>query len=192
VTRTPIGYFERLYAASEDPWDMAASWYEQRKYALTVASLPERRYRGAFEPGCSIGALSEHLAPRCDQLLAVDHLPAAVATAQRRLRDRRNVRVEQRAVPEGWPSGPFDLLVLSEMAYYFPASDLKALMEVALRSLTPGATVVAVHWRGETDYPLTGDETHALLRSIPVLELVVSHEEEAFLLDVWKAGVDDA
>ena len=34
------GYFDRLYAADPDPWGFTSRWYEQRKYALTVAALP--------------------------------------------------------------------------------------------------------------------------------------------------------
>jgi hypothetical protein len=54
----PPDYFDRMYADSQDPWDFAGRWYEQRKRALTMASLPRARFRRAFEPGCSIGQLS--------------------------------------------------------------------------------------------------------------------------------------
>lgn len=55
---TPPAYFEAMYAGAVDPWDLAGRWYEQRKYALTLASLPRPRYRAAFEPGCSVGVLT--------------------------------------------------------------------------------------------------------------------------------------
>ena len=30
-------YVAQLYAAADDPWSRASRWYEQRKYALTLA-----------------------------------------------------------------------------------------------------------------------------------------------------------
>lgn len=184
--RTPRSYFEGLYRRDEDPWDFATSAYEARKYAITLASLPAGRYRRAFEPGCSIGVLTEGLTLRCDSLLAVDHMDEAVGAAKARMMGQSGVTVERRTVPEEWPEGPFDLLVLSEVAYYFDADGLRRLLAVATASLEAEAVVVAVHWRGVTDYPLTGDEAHAIMASTPGLDGVVHHLEEAFALDVWR------
>jgi len=39
MTSTAREYFHTIYAASDDPWNFAASSYEQRKYALTLDSL---------------------------------------------------------------------------------------------------------------------------------------------------------
>ena len=49
--RLPDAYFDRMYADAGDPWELGTRWYEQRKYAITMAVLPYRRYRHAFEPG---------------------------------------------------------------------------------------------------------------------------------------------
>jgi hypothetical protein len=43
-----------------------------------------------------------------------------------------------------------------------------------------------VHWRGETDYPLTGDRCHDLISEASGLVGIVHHREEEFLLDVWE------
>ena len=117
-------YFRDLYAACADPWGLAGRWYEARKYAVSTALLPRQRYGRAFEPGCSIGVLTAMLAPRCDALLACDAVPDAVSSARARTAGLPGVRVEQRAVPGQWPPGSFDLIVLSELLYYFePAWD---------------------------------------------------------------------
>ena len=52
-------YFEGIYADGPDPWGFETSEYERRKYDLTLAALPRRRYARALEPGCSIG-VHEH------------------------------------------------------------------------------------------------------------------------------------
>ena len=70
--RLPDGYFDQMYAAAADPWDLATRWYEQRKYAITMALLPDRRYRHAF-------------------VNSADHTNSAVACG-RCLRGSRNTR----------------------------------------------------------------------------------------------------
>ena len=179
-------YFDRLYAADPDPWGFESRWYERRKYDLTLAALPDERYRSGFEPGCSVGVLSERLAERCDRLLVCDHMPVAIERAASRFRSRPQVRVERLRIPEGWPDETFDLIVLSEVVYYFDQDDAEQIRELTLRSALPGATVVAVHWRGETDYPLTGDETHELLGRDAALVPVARHLERDFRIDVWR------
>ncbi len=185
MSSTDRSYFDEMYRRSPDPWDFESSWYEARKYALTVASLPQARYRSAFEPGCSVGVLTALLSARCDRVLATDIVTSAVDRTRARCLGSPGVSVERRAVPEEWPEGPFDLVVLSEIAYYFDRATLEGLMGDVLRTTGPGATVVAVHWRGLTDYPLGGEEAHEVLGAAGDLEQVVHHVESAFLLDVW-------
>ncbi len=182
---TDRAYFAEQYRADPDPWGFESRWYEERKYALTLASLPGRRYRSAFEPGCSVGVLTEQLGARCDRLLATDIVASAVERARWRCSDLPGVTVEERAIPEQWPAGPFDLVVLGEIAYYFDAPDLAAVVAHVVRTTTAAATVVAAHWRGTTDYPLTGDAAHALIDRCPALERTVHHVESDFMLDVW-------
>ena len=85
TTRLSTGYFDRIYSESADPWQLGDRWYEQRKYAITLALLPYRRYRHAFEPGCSIGVLTEQLATRCDHVTSTDIASAALDATHRRL-----------------------------------------------------------------------------------------------------------
>jgi hypothetical protein len=188
MTSIQRSYFEEMYASDPDPWNFATSAYEQRKYLLTMASLPRSRYRSAFEPGCSIGVLTEMLAARCDRLLATDVIAVARENARRRLATRPNVRVEDRAIPGDWPVDEFDLIVLSEIAYYFSETDLTEIVARVVASTEPGAHVVGVHWRSETNYPLSGDHAHMLIGRNARLENVVHHLEEEFVLDVWERG----
>ena len=157
-------YFEGLYAESGDPWNFETSEYEQHKYARTLSVLGERTFRRALEAGASIGIFTEMLADRCDELLAVDVSERAVATARRRLSERGHVRVERRTLPEEMPDGPFDLIVASEVLYYFPREEMLTVLRGFERELARGGVLLAVHWRRETEtYPLQGDEVHDLL-----------------------------
>ncbi|MGI8535862.1 MAG: class I SAM-dependent DNA methyltransferase [Mycobacteriales bacterium] len=180
----PPDYFDRMYAADADPWGFDSRWYEQRKYALTLAALPSPRYERGLEIGCSIGILTAALAARCTSLVAVD--PSATALAAARTRVPPSVRLVLGAVPEHWPAGTYDLVVLSEIGYYLDGGDLVRLLGLVERDLAPGGTVVACHWRHPVpDYPLTGDQVHAALAHWPRVSRV---EEEDFLLDVLMPG----
>jgi SAM-dependent methyltransferase len=181
------GYFDDMYARSDDPWGFTSRWYERRKYAISLAMLPYERYDSGFEPGCSIGILTARLAPRCARLLACDGAAAAVSSAADRLRDFPQVRVQQRVLPADWPSGTFDLLVFSEFLYYFSDQDLRTVLELATRSLRAGGTLLAVHWRHEVpEYPRSGDSAHAAVAAQPGLALLASHIEADFRAEVYQ------
>ena len=180
------GYFDAMYQAAADPWGLQDRWYEQRKYAISLALLPGRRYRRAFEPGCSIGVLTAMLAGRCDRLLACDGAQAAVRAAAARTRDLPQVLVERRQIPRQWPAGRFDLVVFSEILYYFGDDDLDRVLSRGVRALEPGGTLLAVHWRHPVaDYPRSGDDVHQVLAARPGLARLVSHEEPDFLAEVY-------
>src|SRR5687768_16549702 len=103
-------HFIGTYLAKTDPWDNATSWHNRRKYAVAMASLPRERYSRAYEPGCAIGMLTRLLAERCDELLAVDCVDEAVATAREQVLQFAHVRVEPAMLPAGLPDATFDLI----------------------------------------------------------------------------------
>ena len=174
-----------MYRDAEDPWSLGSRWYERRKYAITVASLPKAAYDSAFEPGCSVGVLTAQLAPRCRALLSCDRSERAVAAARRRVGSLAQVRVEQLVLPDQWPEHRFDLIVLSEMLYYFDPPGVREILGRALRSLEPGGTLVAVHWRHPVaDHAQTGDAVHQAVRASQGLVKIAGHQEADFLLDV--------
>lgn len=181
------GFFDDFYAGSEDPWGFETRWYESRKRALTLAALPRERYSAALELGCSIGVLSSQLADRCDTLLATDIAEQPLTVARRRLAGRPGVTIERRSLPAEWPAGTFDLIVMSELGYYCSPDDLTVLLENCRRSLRPGGTLLACHWRHPVgEYPLGGDQVHAALAAAPGLERTVRHSELDFLLEVYE------
>jgi predicted O-methyltransferase YrrM len=192
TSRLPDAYFERMYVGADDPWELSTRWYEERKYSITLALLPERRYRHAFEPGCSIGTLTTQLAHRCDHVSAVDVAEAALGGADSRLRAagcRDRVTLTRSSLDTTWPAGPFDLLVLSEVAYYLEAGALATVLHRECPRLQPGATVVAAHWRHAVpDYPLTGDAAHAVISQTPGLKSLGCYRDSDVVIEVFAIG----
>lgn len=181
-------WFDEFYRQGPDPWGFVDRWYEQRKRAVLLASLPRPRFRSAFEPGCSIGVLTAELAPRCEKLLAADISTAPLAQARERVGDADHVVVEQRVVPDDWPPDRFDLVVLSEIGYYLDETDLRRLATRVRDSLDEDGVVVLCHWRHPVEgYPLTGDRTHEILREELDLRAAVQHVEADFRLEVLVA-----
>jgi len=157
----PPEYFDRVYQANRDPWGFETSSYERDKYATTLAALPHSSYAEAFEVGCSLGVLTAQLASRCRHLLAVDVSPAALAQAQRRCAALPQVTLQLMRVPEEFPGQQFDLILVSEVGYYWSAADLALAADGLVDNLTPGGHLLLVHWTPPVhDYPLTGDEVH--------------------------------
>lgn len=182
-------YFEQMYRDAPDPWRFETSDYERAKYDATLAALGPRAYPRGLEVGCSIGVLTERLADRCADLLALDVSPTALAKARLRCAGRPNVRFEECAVPESLPSSTgFELIVLSEVVYYWDRSDGAAAARWLGSALAVGGDMLLVHWTGETDYPQSADDAVATFRAaLPVGMTAVQEVRTAdYRLDLWR------
>jgi LmbE family N-acetylglucosaminyl deacetylase len=179
-------YFERLYTKSPDPWSFETRWYEKRKRAVTMASLPSPSYGSALEIGCSIGLLTAELAERCERLLALDISQTAVDAARARLGDHPGVTIEQADVALDFPTGRYDLVMLSEVGYYFDLDGLETLIDRIAAALADDGVLLACHWRHPVaDYPLTGDQVHATIHERAGLGVIAKHVEDDFVLEVF-------
>lgn len=190
----PVDYFDELFADSDDPWAFRTRWYEQRKRDVTLAALPRQRYSRVFEPGCANGELSLRLAQRCDELLCLDMSARAVALARKRLSPFPAATVLEGCLPNDWPAGKFDLIVVSEWAYYLEPELFVQVVERIADSLTPAGTVLACHWLHPIEgCPMLGREAHELLARHLGLQPLLRHEETDFLLEMWgkqPGGID--
>lgn len=169
-------FFEAKYQRKADPWDFSSNAYESQRYDAIISAIAHRRYARAFEPGCSIGVLTERLAAYCDEVYAIDFSLSAIAQAQVRCAHLPQVEVHCASLPEGTPDKDFDLLVLSEIGYYFTPQDWQHISTALIESIPQGATVLAAHWLGQSrDHRISGDEVHEILLSHPKLR--VEHTE---------------
>lgn len=180
-------YFEGMYAEKDDPWEFASSAYEAAKYADSLATLPHERYANAYEVGCSIGVFTRQLAGRVDRLLAVDAAANALGQARERCADLPHVRFAEQHVPEQWADGQFDLIVVSEVAYYLGDADLARLHERIVGSLAPNGQLLLVHWTPfVADYPQTGDGVHDFFLARDGLRHLTGTRRETYRVDLFE------
>lgn len=179
-------YFDALYEANPDPWRFRTSPYEREKYARTLATLPRPRYSHLLELGCSIGELTRHLALRAARVTAVDVSPVALDMARKTCEALTNVRFVEALLPDGEWDGEYDAAVLSEILYYLRPEAIAALA-ARIASMAPQADIVLVHWTGETDYPVAGDEAvDTFIRHCPAHVVVKQKRTAEYRLELMR------
>lgn len=182
-------YFDDIFGSDDDPWNLASSDYEAAKFAHTHDVLADRRYGHVLEIGCAHGVLTSHLAPMCDSLLAIDISTKALTKARERVGDRPGVMLAQMAFPKETPDADaFDLVVLSEVAYYWGLVDLDRASEWLRDHIAPNGRLILVHYTGKTDYPHSGDEAvEALWTELGSdFEVELAERRDKYRLDLWK------
>ena len=185
VTSKPE-FFEAKYRRDADPWNFSKSEYELLRYDTIVDALKDRRYKRTFEPGCSVGVLSARLAPLTDYLLAIDFSPSAVAQAKSRCSTFPNVEVRCASFPEFELEGDFDLMVLSEIGYYFDPDEWAKVVRSIAEKMKPSAVLLAAHWLGHSDeHRMSGDTVHEITLANVAFPLERSERYESFRLDKW-------
>ena len=177
--------FEAIFALP-DPWGFESLWYEARKRELLLAALPHRRYGRVFEPACANGLLTDALARRANEVLAMDTVPQAIALAEQRLATHRNITLRVGTLPRDWPAQTFDLIVLSEFGYYLSSDQWRQVVARAAASVSEDGVIVACHWaRPFEGRTLSTRVLHACVGRQSGLHRHAHHLEPDFELDVW-------
>ncbi len=184
----PPAYFEGLYGAASDPWGFASSPYEHAKYEATLAALNDEAIEHALEVGCSIGVLTHRLASRCGRLTATEVSAKALDQARGRCIGQPNVRFQHVGSIDDRLPGPFDLILLSEVVYYWDDADLDRAAGMIRSQIRPGGRVLLVHWLGETDYPKSGDDAVESLRVLLAdwIRVERASRTQDYRLDLWR------
>ncbi len=191
VSTTSAAFFEEKYRSQGDPWNFAGDAYENARYRSILRALAGKHFHAAFEPGCSIGILTRMLAAVADFVRACDFSESAVAASRTQCADVPNVTITCKALCEDEPWSTYDLVVLSEIGYYFGLPAWESLAARMCLELPSGATVVACHWLGHsTDHVLHGDEVHRVLATQPLLQELHRErhpgEKHGYRLDLWR------
>lgn len=166
-----------------DPWRLDASEYEKRRLALTLACLGRPRYQSVLEIGCSTGQLSEQLRTRADRVIGMDASDMALKVAR-----ARNGAVDWLlgAAPADIPVADFDLIVLSEIAYFLTGPELLATLRAIRRQLRPRGEILIANWSAATDnIPLDGPAVHDQAAAVLDLPLRARYQDADLVIQVW-------
>jgi predicted TPR repeat methyltransferase len=176
-----------MYRTKSDPWNFARNGYELQRYKKIVQAVGHQHYRHAFEPGCSIGVLTEQLAPICERLDAIDISPTAVLQAKKRCQSFPNVHIDCGQLPHHIPAGGFDLVIFSEVGYYFGEKALHDLIHQIVSRMCAGGTLLAAHWLGSSpDHQLSGERVHEIIDRSNELTHNLAERHAGFHLDGWE------
>lgn len=182
--------FDEMYAAGDDPWRHEDSWYEERKRALALAALPSRRLGRVLELGPATGLLTVELARRASAVVSVEVSEQALTRARRRvalagLTDR--VEWRHGRVPQTWPEGRFDTVVVSEVAYFLTREEWATTLHAIAGALPTDGVLALVHWAHPLDdCPLDTETAHEMAVRITGLHTTVDHVEPDFVLRVLR------
>lgn len=137
--------FEEMFRAGIDPWGYRTSAFEGFKRRVLLHACGDRTFGRAVELACAIGETSHALAPRCLRLLAIDSSRTAIRYAVKHHGRTPRLRFAEAELPAQMPSGPFDLIVVSELVYYLSLRALRDLLRRLTRATAPGGRIVVLH-----------------------------------------------
>jgi SAM-dependent methyltransferase len=113
---------EREYRKMSDPYGCVTE-VSNRCYERQLAALDSvrnnQKFKRVLEIGCSEGAFTELLEPRCETLVAIDVSPIALNRAVARRPWRQDVTFEQLDLRRDPIHDTFDLIVASGVLEYF-------------------------------------------------------------------------
>ena len=91
-------------------------------------------------------------------------------------------------MPTEFPSGRFDLILVSEVGYYLSLADLRTFCRQIVTGLEPSGQALLVHWTPPVhDYPLTGDEVHEtfIREAADAVRVLRSERAEKYRVDLF-------
>ena len=141
-----VAGFERKFRENIDPWDYTNSRFEHFKRNVLLRACGHGKHGRALELGCAIGETTRYLAPLCFGWWRSMARLTALAEARRRVHGA-HVRFVQGRLPGEMPRGPFDLIVVSEIAYYLSVHELALLGKRLAAAVAPRGKIVLLHHR---------------------------------------------
>ena len=166
-----------------DPWRLDESEYEKRRLALTLACLGRPHYQHVLEIGCATGQLAAQLRGRADNVIGMDVSEKALGVARGRT---DAVEWLLGAAPADIPDLEFDLIVLSEVAYFLDGPELLATLRTVRRRLRTHGEILIATWSAPTEnIPLDGPTAQDQAAALFDLPLRARYHDADLTIQVW-------
>jgi SAM-dependent methyltransferase len=180
--------FARFHNAEQQTTRATSAEYERFRHQSVMGALSRRYYAHALEPGCGAGELTAQLARTCDRVTAIDLLQSDVARARARCAPWASVKIHCADIRTYLPEDPVDLIVFSEIGYYFSASELVSIARNLASRMVPGGEFIAAHWlNAGSDHVLHADAVHCQLLANLALRWMTGERYGGLRLDLWKS-----
>ncbi len=124
--------------ATQDAWNYTENPFERERFDLVVNVLSTVRAKKALEVGCAEGHLTRRIASCVDDLMACDIMKEAIDRARANCGDLDNVRFLQTDIRTRWPEEMFDLLVYSDVLYFFSRKEVRQVIRDSARYVPEG------------------------------------------------------
>ena len=134
--------FDSIFSEKQDPWETTTSASEAERFRLTFEMLDAsgvNRFGSAVELGCAEGIFTERLAPRCDDLLALDFSDVALDRARSRLRGHAGITFRRWDMRHDEIPGNFDLVVaMGVLTSLYRPRDVRRITQRVIDAVKPG------------------------------------------------------
>ena len=113
-------FFEEKYRASRDPWNFSSSPYELNRYDEIMRLLGNRTFQSWFRAGM-LDRRAHRTSGRSMSSICSRWISRQAPSRWRGSAAQRypNVTIVEGALPDDLPQDTFDLIVFSEIGYYF-------------------------------------------------------------------------
>lgn len=143
--RIHLAGFDATFAAHPDPWRTHTARDEASKRQAILRALGRGRTGRVLELGCGNGSNSVRLARRALYLSACDGTVTATRLTRAALAEAPGARVCTCVLPNQFPRGRFEAIVIAELLYYMLRWQMQQLARRVARALVPGGRVVLAH-----------------------------------------------
>lgn len=138
------GKFDTLYTLDDDPFNVATSNYEQRKFDDLLHVLGHRRFKHTLDLGCGPGIMTARFAAYSDRITALDFSAKALELARQNCHHCTNVTFQQADVTTFVSNDKYDLFLCSEVLYYLSPDGFQRLISHIRQMAAPEAELVAI------------------------------------------------
>lgn len=145
--------YAEYIATCADPWGYSTwtSAFTEQKFRAAIEMLSElgSSFERSLEIGCAQGAMTERLAPLCQELLAVDYVPVALERARARCRGSVVSFALWDLQADPVP-GQFDLIVITDVLGSFGGRrSIHRASDKLVNALAPGGYLLYGDYVGD-------------------------------------------
>jgi cyclopropane fatty-acyl-phospholipid synthase-like methyltransferase len=186
--------FAPVYSRAErDAWGYERRPFESKRFDLIMEVLFTVRAKRALEVGCAEGHLTRRLGSRVEELVACDIVEEALRRAQENCRGLDNARFLHVDVRHAWPPGFFDLLVYSDVLYYFTRREVRRVIRESARRVHRGGYFLFANewhdhyrWQTHPDYVTQQLDRSGSWTRVCVRKYVDTNESRRLTVELWR------